>query len=179
MTTLIDLDEQPGAEKTPPAGRIRTILAAVALLAVGAALGGLGMHRWQERADASTVSLIMVPDLSGWQGDGVSPAAVADRVVYSVHVIGHMTVINAGPSPVRVEGLSARAAGFTLDDSGWPSQIASHGSAAFGVRVMTECSFTSEQVVATVRLTDAAGDDRGVPVTVNVAPWLKQAKEWC
>ena len=179
VTTLIDLDDEPIAERTPPAGRVRTILAAVALLAIGAALGGLGMHRWQARADASTVSLIMQPDVSRWVGDSVSPAGVADRVVVSVQVIGHMTVVNAGPSAVRVDGLSARTAGFTLDDGGWPAQVASHGSAAIGVRVMTECSFTSEQVVATVRLTDHAGDARSVPVTVNVASWLKQAAEWC
>ncbi|WP_433825997.1 hypothetical protein ACQP2E_28325 [Actinoplanes sp. CA-015351] len=40
--TLIDLDEEPVAERTPPAGRVRTIFAAVALLSAGAALGGLG-----------------------------------------------------------------------------------------------------------------------------------------
>ncbi|OJF11023.1 hypothetical protein [Couchioplanes caeruleus] len=106
--SLIDLDRPP-ARRRP--GRL---LAAVAVLAVGAVLGGAATSYREYRARSSEISVLVLADTGPQSNDAGVGAVVVRGKVVDASLTRRVTLVNAGPLPVNVHNLSAVRYGLVV-----------------------------------------------------------------
>ena len=182
----IDLDHL-GDDTAPPAiatvRRGRQAVSAVLLLAVGAAAGGLGTYRWQERRNLkaldSQVSVVVLPDMRGWIGDEATTATTANGRVVSVHLVGHVTVVNAGPKPIDVLGFSADQPGMTVETGTIRQRVPPGGTSVAKVAAFLDCDHVAGDAKASLSILTTDGTHRQLPVQLDSGPWIRQGDRLC
>jgi hypothetical protein len=110
---VIDLDQPPPVERRAPR---RLPIKAVALLLVGAVLGGALAYGWTSRRQTDArdqeVSVFVFADTASV---ALAPGSVvADGKVISITLTRRVTLVNAGPAPINVLNLAAGRPGVTV-----------------------------------------------------------------
>jgi hypothetical protein len=183
---MIDLD-QPVAE--PTTRRPRWALGALALALAGGVLGGMAVDRWhaQRAADdrRSAVSLVALPDLLQRPDDGVRPAASVDGLTTAVDLTGHVTVVNAGPAPVRFVGFRADQTGLQVRGEPWPGPdltVPAGGSTAGTIHATIQCDI-DDPLTGTVptvfEVVTADGVRRRPTVRLDARAWAETVEQAC
>jgi hypothetical protein len=142
--SLIDLDEPAdratGGEQRPLSRSRVTVVAVVALL-IGAALGGIIVHRWtveQARAiEGRKVSVFLFTDQGA--GSGAVDSIVNDDGTVQGKFVAAIAVVNAGPRPIEIQSLTAQKTGLTIAGSARSTWISPGTSLAVYVDITATC----------------------------------------
>jgi hypothetical protein len=167
--TLIDLDRPAERPARPPWRRPSWRLVrgtAVAMLA-GAVLGGLVTYGWtverRRDADERTASVLLFADTRASEIGVLFTDTGGPDQARQVTFHAAIAVVNAGPRPLRVRGLTVRTAGVTVIGSGAGPSIASRTSSLVDVDVTATCFDRGNRAVAQVTIYGGV-----VPAAVSV-----------
>jgi hypothetical protein len=174
---MIDLDH-PADRAEPPRPPAR--VAVVALL-IGAVLGGLVADRWaahrRRTADDATVSVLLFGDRLVGDYTATTDVEVTThgrtRAV-STTVRTGITVVNAGPRPVRIAGLTAHSPGLTLTGAGDPRWIPAGTSFLVEADLTRDCAATGTAGITEVSVSVEKRDGTVAsltPVSLDSSAW--------
>ncbi|MEV4760578.1 hypothetical protein AB0J86_36495 [Micromonospora sp. NPDC049559] len=164
-------DESPG-ERMP--SRQRVALYLVGTFALGVALGGVGVAKFQERreqqAQPATVAVnAMAGPTSGGTGrDG------------NAEVDAQLTVVNAGSIPVMVRLVEAQETGVMVRDTGQSLLLIPGSTDGIDVRLMVDCRMASPSPLP-MRFSVQTPDQQAaeLTMTVEVSAWRERADALC
>ncbi|MFI7650391.1 hypothetical protein ACIBTZ_30575 [Micromonospora sp. NPDC049460] len=164
-------DESPG-ERMP--SRQRVALYLVGTFALGVALGGVGVAKFQERreqqAQSATVAVnAMAGPTSGGTGrDG------------NAKVDAQLTVVNAGSIPVMVRFVGAQETGVLVRDTGQSLLLVPGSTGGIDVRLMVDCRMASPNPLP-MRFSVQTPEQRTAELTmpVEVSAWRERVDALC
>lgn len=179
---MIDLDEpdqRPSEPAAPPgvAGR-KLALVLVAAFVAGVALGGFGISQLRDsraqRERNAAVALVAVPrpaNLGGSSAQG------------RVQLTGLLMLINTGPAPVTVRGVTATGPGAELHSIEDSRLLPAGGTGEVVVELRLECTTAFQPGPLPLRLSVATGDGRTreftYPLVLFGSEWHRDAMGMC
>jgi hypothetical protein len=182
---LIDLDLP---EPLPPVSgdtrsRARLWMVGVIFLAAAGLVGGLVTYRWQahkvREANASVVSIVALADFSDSLGAVQWSTSVGGRTT-AVSLDAHVTIVNTGPMPVDVLGLTVDQPGMVL--RGYTGgRIAPAAAMAAQLDVQVDCAAGHRllAVPASLSAKTLSVDQHEIAVTIGGDPWVRQVEVVC
>jgi hypothetical protein len=166
----IDLDQRDGGpagsdecprERVP--SRQRVALYLVGTFALGMALGGVGVAKFQDRreqrAKSATVAVVAMAGPTSGGGERNGDAAQLDA---------QLTVVNAGPAPVTVRFVGAQETGVLVRGTGQSLLLDPGGTGEIGVRLMVDCRMAGPNPLP-MRFSVQTPDQRTHEISYTVA----------
>lgn len=179
---MIDLDEdnrQPAVDSPDRLMRRSKMgVRLVAVLLVGAVLGGIGVNELRasqaQRERVASVSLVALPVSVGGGGSDVKGVLQLD---------GQLAVINTGPAPITVVAVSGERPGVLVRGTGKSVLIRPGGTGWVEVKLSLECAtaFGSEPVSMrlSVETADRQAREATYPVAVAGSVWHRGVERPC
>ncbi|MEU4644755.1 hypothetical protein [Micromonospora sp. NPDC023814] len=164
-------DESPG-ERMP--SRQRVALYLVGTFALGVALGGVGVAKFQERREQQAQPpTVAVNAMAGPTSGGTGHAGNAE-------VDAQLTVVNAGSIPVMVRFVGAQETGVLVHDTGQSLLLVPGSTGGIDVRLMVDCRMASPNPLP-VRFSVQTPDQRTAELTmpVEVSAWRERVDALC
>ncbi|WP_328848764.1 hypothetical protein [Micromonospora zamorensis] len=141
---FIDLDQRgggPAGSDESPGERVlsrqRVALYLVATFALGVALGGVGVAKFQERREQQAQSPTV------WVDAMAGPTSGGNGRDGNAEVDAQLTVVNAGSIPVMVRFVGAQETGMQVRDTGQSLLLVPGSTGGIGVRLMVDCRMAS------------------------------------
>lgn len=181
---MIDLDDenhQPAESNTAASGRLtmrrKMALRLVAAFVVGVVLGGLGVSELrdsrEQRERNSVVALVAVPQSAsgglfsqGW-----------------VQLNGQLMLINTGPAPITVRGVTAERRGVMIHSIEDSRLLRPGGTGQVMVELRLDCSRSFQPEPLSLRLSVQTGDEHvrevSYPVVLQGNDWQREALGEC
>jgi hypothetical protein len=188
--TLIDLDETVPASSPPGGTGRRAVAGALALVVAGGVIGGFTTYRWlQQRergAKEAAVSVTLLSGPAGLPSDDLVTGQVIDGRPTKVEITTSLDVIDAGPAPIRINGVRIEQRGIAMHDVWWlpaDQMVAPGGIATAKMTGSIDCDddplADTGTVPATVELTTADGVHRRATAAVDGTAWAEQVFMAC
>ena len=180
---VIDLDRPtPEPRERKPNGAL-----AVALLLVGAVLGGVATYGWTVRRLAAVrdreVSVFVFAD-AGRSLEGAGRGSVVlDGRVASVTLTRRVTLVNAGPVPVNIRNLAGGRPGVALRGVEKQRWVQPGGTMQADADVQVDCArglpLGRLPVTLSVQTADERARQAGAKGVFDGTPWSEQAEIAC
>ncbi|NES13857.1 MULTISPECIES: hypothetical protein [Micromonospora] len=182
---LIDLDDQnhqPAGAGANTSDRLlarrKLALRLVAAFAAGVVLGGFGINQLrdsrEQRERNAVVALVALPQSANLGGSSSQG---------SVQLSGLLMVVNAGPAPVTVRGVTAERPGVVIRSIEHSRLVPPGGTGQVMVELRFECSIAFKPESLSLRLTVETEDEQIREVTYPVAlfgsDWQRDALGMC
>ncbi|MEV0427519.1 hypothetical protein [Micromonospora sp. NPDC050495] len=179
---MIDLDDQdqrparPGAD--PVTDGRKVALGLVAAFVAGVVLGGVGISQLRDsraqRERNAVVALVAVPRSANLGGSSVQG---------SVQLSGLLMVVNTGPAPVTVRGVTAERPGVVLRSIEDSRLLPAGGTGQVVVELRFDCTTAFQSDPLSLRLSVETGDARtrevSYPVALFGSEWHRDAMTMC
>ena len=179
MIDLDDQDQRPARPGVAPvtAGR-KIALGLVAAFVAGVALGGVGISKLRDsraqRERNAVVALVAVPRSANLEGSSAQGY---------VQLSGLLMVVNAGPAPITVRGVTAERPGVVLRSIEDSRLLPAGGTGQVMVELRFDCAIAFQPDPLSLRLSVETGDARtravSYPVTLLGSDWHRDAVTVC
>ncbi|MGN9812668.1 hypothetical protein ACTMSW_25370 [Micromonospora sp. BQ11] len=164
-------DESPG-ERVP--SRRRVALYLVGTFALGVALGGVGVAKFQERREQQAQPATVAVDAMA------GPASGGTGRDGNAEVDAQLTVVNAGSTPVMVRFVGAQETGVLVRDTGQSLLLVPGSTGGIDVRLMVDCGMAGPNPLP-LRFSVQTPDQQTGEFTfpVEVSAWHERIDALC